>query len=111
MFHFGLLQQILWQVMKKLKKHSVSAYASAGKMDAFTAPGKNIQPKNGAFLGKLVRIVADTSHLCGHLIDAKSHAGSNIIGQPVFKAHLKGFIPQAEKAPHHVCIHLSESKS
>ena len=54
------------------------------------------------------KVVADSSHLAGHLIDVKSHEGSKIMGQPVFKAHMKEFIPQAEKAAHQIVCDQSE---
>ena len=94
--------------MKKLKHLVVSATVAEKKMDEFAAPVKNFatipakSAKPWPLLGKIVRIVDDSSHLCGHLIDVKSHEGSKVMGQPVFKTYLKDFIPQAEKAPHQI---------
>ena len=95
--------------MKKLKKHAVSAFVASGKMDQFSAPAKKkMENKPGELMGKLVRIVDDSSHLAGHLIDVKSHEGSKIMGQPVFKAQMKEFMPQAEKAPHQIVCDESQ---
>ena len=89
------------KVMKKLKKMVVATHTTETKMDAFAAPAKKIVEK-GPLQGKLVRIVDEKSHLCGHLMDVKSHQGSKLVGQPVFKTYLKDFIPSAEKAPHQI---------
>ena len=89
-----------------MKKHAISAHASETKMDDLAAPPKKMQEKvekkQGELKGKLVRIVSESSHLCGHLIDVKSHEGSKLMGQPVYKTYLKDFIPTADKAPHQV---------
>ena len=95
-----------YQVMKKLKNLVVAQKVAKDRMDEFAAPTKKIQKKQsgpGPLAGKVVRIVDESSHPCGHLIDVKSHEGSKLMGQPVFKAYLKEFIPQAEKAPHQIC--------
>lgn len=87
--------------MKKLKRLVVASHTTKSKMEGFAKPSKKVQ-ENGPLQGKMVRIVNDKSHLCGHLIDVKSHQGSKLVGQPVFKTYLKDFIPQAEKAPHQI---------
>ena len=88
--------------MKKLKRAAISLAASSTKMAELAAPGKKVVEEKGKFLGKLVRIATDTSHLCGHLVDVKSNAGTKVMGQPVYKDYLKDFIAGIEKAPHQI---------
>ena len=90
--------------MKKLKQCAVALAASKGKMEDLAAPAKKkkVQEK-GKFEGKVVRIVTDRSHLCGILMEVKSHLGKKLMGQSVFKDTLKDFIDGSGKVPHQIC--------
>ena len=81
------------QVINKLKiKFAIAVDAKKAGMDDLAAPSKKQIMIDGPLKGKLCRIVKDSHHLCGVLIDVTSHAGTKIIGQSVYKNNSSDFL-------------------
>ena len=57
-------------------------------------------------MGNVLRIVVDSHHCCGQLVEISSHVGTHIMGQSVFRNNLKYFLSM--KAPHQIIVDASQ---
>ena len=79
----------------------VALASKKSALEKLSKPGPS-EVSKGELVGKIVRIVTDTSHLCGHLVEVSGQAAGKIVGQIVFRNSLKDFV--SDKAPRHVSI-------
>ena len=90
------------QVMRKVKKSFVIAIASKQNAMAKLSKPKPSEVTKGELVGKIVRVVTDTSQLCGQLVEVSGQAAGKIVGQTVFRESLKEFV--SDKAVRNVSI-------
>lgn len=62
----------------------------------------------GPLTGKLVRVVDETSHVCGHLVEVLGHAGTKLNGHIAWKDVTGNFLDKAKVPPK---VHLDEKQA
>ena len=81
----------------------IALASKKGALEKLAKPKpKPSEVSKGELVGKIVRIVTDTSHLCGQLVEVSGQAAGKIVGQTVFRNSLKDFV--SDKVPHNVSI-------